>query len=99
MGCKMATTLLLFSLLNIRSTNDSKLLTLDHMLENEILQFFTELNVKTAEHRNIVTSNSAYVWNFISPEKDYMQRIGFRYPTSVSKFIQVHSVESKYITQ
>lgn len=74
-------------------------MTIDSLTDQELLHFFTEINCNSAEKRNVITSNPAYRWQFISPEEGHSQRIGFRYLSLAENYIKIHSSESHYITQ
>ena len=88
-----------FSLLNVNTINDRKTMLMNPLLEKFHFQFFTELNIETTEKLNTVKSSDLYEWVIISKESDFSQRIGLRFCKSMSKYVKIEVVKSKYLSQ
>ena len=86
-----------FSLLNIQTINDLKMPQLNEDTKDNHVTFFTELNIASEEHKNIVTSDTGYKWVFIKSHKNCNRRIGLRYPASLKNDIHIDMIEEDYM--
>ena len=89
-----------FSLININSITDQKLLLLNPSLDKNHFQFFTELNIDDSHKLNIVTSCNVYDWVIIPKvDTNFAQRIGVRFCKSLSKFVKIEILDQQFYTQ
>jgi len=81
---------LVFSLLNVNTLNDNKLVEYDSLTKHHHIQFITELNCPNKESENILRDSSKYNWQIIGT--DYSKnkaRIAVRYPANPENKITV----------
>ena len=74
---------LVFSLLNVNTLNDNKLVQYDSLTSQHHVQFITELNCPNKEAENILRDSEDYNWQII--KTDYSKnkaRIAVRYPAN-----------------
>ena len=90
---------MLFSLLNVQTLLDDKLPELFELTQDDHISFFTELNIRNSEHRNVVTSEEEFVWKLIPEDQAHHQRIGLRYPVSLKEKLKIEILKYDYLTQ
>ena len=91
---------LTFSMININSITDQKLLLLNPSLDKHHFQFFTELNIENIHKLNIVTACNVYDWVIIpKTDTNFAQRIGVRYCKSLSKYVKIEILDQQFYTQ
>jgi len=81
---------LVFSLLNVNTLNDNKLVEYDSLTSHHHVQFITELNCSNKESENILRDSDKYRWQII--DTDYTKnkaRIAVRYPANPENNIRI----------
>lgn len=90
------------SQLNCQTLTDIKLPEIDQFTKLDHITFFTELNINSKEHLNVITNDINYNWVIIKKFEDdphVRQRIGLRFPKAMEKDIKVNVLEQYYCLQ
>ena len=87
------------SLLNCQTLTDKKLDILNDLTQDDHISFFTEVNIQSPEHLNVLQADETYIWKFIPKENDFQQRIALRYPAYLKDIISFELLKYEYITQ
>ena len=91
---------LVFSLLNVNTLNDNKLVEYDSLTKHHHIQFITELNCPNKESENILKDSNDYNWQIINT--DYSKnkaRIAVRYPANPENKITVKLLDEGRINR
>ena len=87
------------SLLNVQTLTDKKLDILNDITQDDHISYFTEVNITSPEHLNVLTDDEVYSWKFIPKERDFQQRIAFRYPSYLKNDLRFDDLKYDYIVQ
>jgi len=85
-----------FSLLNINTLTDSKLVDLNNLTSENHITFMTETNISNKSHENVIRSDETYTWKMIDVDynKNQRSRVAIKFPSYLEKFIKVSIIQN-----